>query len=131
MVFSDWKRERFIRRILVKLSRQRVRGILQPGNVWVVEKAVRSGKGVDEALRTCHLRGWIEPLVNALPQGELTEKGELPEGDIFNRVGPVYRLTEAGWHVIRQTHYWVVATFLVAAATFVTTILAVIIALNR
>ena len=124
MTFSDWKRERFIRRTLAKLSRQRVRGILQPGNVWVVEKAVGGGKGVDEALRTCHLRGWVEPLADAIPTGRLTERGELPEGDVFSQLSPVYRLTEAGWHVIRQTHHWVMATFFVALAALVTAILA-------
>jgi len=129
MILSEWKRERFIRQTLVRLSRQRVGLVLQPGNVWVVENAVGSGGAVDEALRTCHLRGWVEPLADAVPSGKLTEEGELPEGDIFDKVGTVYRLTEAGWHVIRQTHYWVMATFIVAAATLVTAIIGVFVSL--
>ena len=37
---SDYGRERLIKKTLLRLSRQRVVGILQPGDAWVVENAV-------------------------------------------------------------------------------------------
>ena len=51
--------ERQVRQTLRRLARQRVAFILQPENVWVVERAVSEdeGKDVAAALRTCQLRG--------------------------------------------------------------------------
>jgi len=95
MGFINWKREWFIRKVLRKLSRQRVSLILQPGNVWVIEKSVGEEEQVDEALRTCYLRGWVEPIEKAIPHGKLTSNGKLPEGYIFTESKPIYRLTEA------------------------------------
>jgi hypothetical protein len=72
-MLTDWKREHFIRSVLKKLSRQRVAVLLQPGDVWVIEKAVNvDDDDVKEALRTCHMRGWVEPLSNSVPRGALT-----------------------------------------------------------
>ncbi len=127
MNFLDWKRERFIRKTLRKLSGQRVGLILQPGNIWVIEKSVPREDKVDEALRTCHLRGWVEPIVNAIPQGSLTQDGNIPES--MSDIGPVYRLTEAGWSAIKRTHDWVVVTCLIAFAALVGTIISLIIKL--
>jgi hypothetical protein len=110
-MLTNWKREQFIRSVLRKLSNQRVGLILQPGNVWVIEKAVGDGDGVEEALRTCHMRGWTEPLANSVPKGALTPAGTLPAMDkMFSGHGPMYRLTDAGWNVIHRTHELVVMT---------------------
>lgn len=125
------KNERFIRKVLKSLSRQRVALILQPGNVFVVEKVPASQPGFEEALRTCHMRGWIETICNAIPKGKLTEDGRLPEGDLVTEIGPYYRLTEAGWAVIRQTHLWVVTTCLIALATLIGTICGLWITLSK
>ena len=119
MSFLDWQRERFIRKTLRKLSRQRVVGIAQPGNVWVIEKSPPKGKKLDAALRTCHIRGWIEILVNAVPKGQLTKEGELPDGKIFDEVGPIYRLTDSGWNAINRTHDWGIVTCMIAWATLI------------
>jgi len=120
-LLEHWRRERQIRGTLRAISRQRVALILQPGNVWVVERAPSEGaEGVAEALRTCHLRGWVDVLSQAVPSACLRTDGSLParpEG-----VAPVYRVTEAGWHQLRRTYTWVLLTFVVAAATLVLTV---------
>ena len=128
-MFDAWHHERFIRKTLRRLSQQRVALILQPGNVWVVEKAVSEGEGeeVAAALRTCNLRGWVEVHSDAVPHGSLTPEGKLPEGPLTSGVAPVYKLTEAGWNVIHRSHEWVVATFIVVTITLVATILGIFI----
>ncbi|MBL7125102.1 MAG: hypothetical protein ISS51_03285 [Dehalococcoidales bacterium] len=128
-MLDEWHRERFIRKTLRRLSRQRVALILQPGNVWVIEKAVSEGESekVVAALRTCNLRGWVEVHSDAVPCGELTPEGKLPEGFPMSGVAPVYKLTEAGWNVIHRSHEWVVATFVVVAITLIATILGIFI----
>lgn len=98
------RREFAIYRTLKAVSRQRVALILQPGNFWVIEKAIPHDEETEANLRTCHLRGWVEPIENAIPRGNLTEDGRLPEGDLFSTVGPLYRLTESGWNAIHRTH---------------------------
>jgi hypothetical protein len=125
------KKERFIRKVLKSISKQRVALILQPGNVFVIEKAPASEPGIEEALRTCHIRGWVEPICNAIPKGKLTKNGRLPDGDLFTEIGPYYRLTEAGWSIIRRTHLWVVTTCLIALATLIGTICGLWIMLSK
>jgi hypothetical protein len=131
MLLCDWNRERFIRKVLKSVSKQRVALILQPGNVFVIEKAPASQPGIEEALRTCHIRGWVEPICNAIPKGKLTKNGRLPDGDLFTEIGPYYRLTEAGWSIIRRTHLWVVTTCLIALATLIGTICGLWIMLSK
>ena len=128
-MFDEWRRERFIRKTLRRLSQQRVALILQPGNVLVVEKAVMvdEDEGVMAALQTCNLRGWVEVLSNAVPHGKLTPEGKLPAGFPMSGVTPLYRLTEAGWSVIHRSHEWVVATFVIVAITLIATILSIFI----
>jgi hypothetical protein len=128
-MFDEWHRERFIRKTLRRLSKQRVVGVLQPGNIWVIEKAVSEDEGdkVVAALRTCNLRGWVEIHTGAIPHGKLTPDGKLPEGLPMSGIAPIYKLTEAGWNVIHRSHEWVVATFVVVAITLVATILGIFI----
>jgi hypothetical protein len=45
--------------------------VLQPGNVWVIEKAVPDNLETDADLKTCYMRGWVEPLENSVPKGRL------------------------------------------------------------
>lgn len=98
------KREYSIYRTLKALSKQRVALILQPGNVWVIEKAIPNSETKEENLRTCHLRGWVEPIENAIPKGKLAPDGSLPSDDIFTEQAPLYRLTDSGWNAIHRTH---------------------------
>ena len=120
---THWKRERRIRIALKSLTRQRVVMILQPGNVMVIEQAPRDTPETHEAIETCRLRGWAEPVWDAMRQGNLTAEGKLPEGELYNKVAPVFRPTEAGWHVIRRTNFWIVLTCAVAFLTLVATLL--------
>jgi len=124
-MFDEWHRERFIRKTLRRLSQQRVVGILQPGNVWVIEKSIDEGDKVVAALHTCNLRGWVEVLTNAVPRYKLTPEGKLPQDFRISDVAPMYKLTEAGWNVIHRSHEWVVATFVVATAALIATILGI------
>lgn len=121
MGFEDFQREHRIRGVLRALARQRVAVLLQPGDVWVIEKAPKRFHGFEEALRTCHLRGWVDPIANAVPTGSLTPDGRLPEGPPFT-AKPVYRLTASGWSVLNRTQAWVFATLIIAAATLFATI---------
>ena len=98
------KREYSIYQTLKALSKQRVALILQPGNVWVIEKSIPDSVEKKENLRTCHLRGWVEPIENAIPKGKLEPDGSLPSGDIFTEQVPLYRLTDSGWNAIHRTH---------------------------
>ena len=97
-------KEYSIRKTLKTLSKQRVALILQPGNVWVIEKSVGDDEKTEVNLRTCHIRGWIEPIENAIPKGDLTPDGKLPEGYLFTKHGPLYRLTDSGWNAIHRSH---------------------------
>lgn len=120
MALISWKRERFIRKTLKRLARQRVGLILQPGNVWVVEQSVTEAEEwVAEALRTLYLRGWVEIVSDAVPQAEIGPDGQLPDAASPQGVAPIYRLTEAGWSQIRRTHMWVLLTFAAALASLI------------
>ena len=125
------KRERFIRKVLKNVSKQRVALILQPGNVFVIEQSPAPELGLEEALRTCHMRGWLEPICNAIPKGKLTKDLRLPEGNLVTEIGPFYRLTEAGWYTIRRTHLWIVTTCAIAFATLIGTICGIWIMLSK
>ena len=117
MAFDNFKRELRIRRALRALARQRVAVILQPGSVWVVEKAPTGIPHFDVSICTCILRGWVSILHEAIPNAELGSDGYLPTGPMFTVKAPVYRLTEAGWLAIHRSHSWVVSTFFVGLAT--------------
>ena len=121
-MFVDIQREHFIRGVLRKLARQRVAVVLQPGNVWVVERAVEDTGETDAALKTCHMRGCIEPLENAIPKGKLTPDGKLPE-KLLQRTGPVYKLTSAGWSVIYRSNQLALIALLISAMSFLLSVL--------
>jgi len=98
------RREYSIYRTLKALSKQRVALIVRPGNVWVIEKAQPDLEEKEENLRTCHLRGWVEPIKNAIPKGNLNPDGSLPSGELFTEQAPLYRLTDSGWNAIHRTN---------------------------
>ena len=117
------RREWSIYRTLKGLSRQRVALILQPGNVWVIEKALKETEETAANLRTCHLRGWVEPLENAVAQGSLTPEGNLPDQKLFTHVGPIYRLTDSGWAAIHRTHVLILLSTFLALITLIVSLL--------
>ena len=115
--------EKFIKKILKKLSKQRVAMILQPGNVYVIEYAVEDdNENVVCALYTCHMRGWIEP-INAIPKQKLTEDGKLPNHN-GQYLGKTYRLTDCGWNKINNIHIFIVGTFFIAILTLLFSVFA-------
>jgi len=93
-----------IYRVLRRLAKQRVTIVLQPGNVWVIERAVPDDEETDALLKTCFMRGWVEPLENSVPKGRLNPNGTLPDGDIFRSSGPLWKLTDSGWAAINRSH---------------------------
>jgi hypothetical protein len=112
-------RERLIRKALRGLARQRVAAILQPGGVWVVERAPIF-EGLDEAVATCRLRGWVALIEDAIPHAWLPPSLDLPD-PLFTETRAVYALTEAGWAVLHRTRTWIIATFAVAFAALIAT----------
>jgi hypothetical protein len=93
-----------IYRILRHLSKQKVGLVLQPGNVWVIEYAVPDNEETDLLLKTCYMRGWVEPLENSIPKGKLQPDGFLPNGPLFHTHGPIWKLTDSGWSAINRSH---------------------------
>jgi hypothetical protein len=115
MSLVDLKREWRIRWVLRRLAKQRVGFVVQPGNVWVVEKAVEDNEETDAALKTCYMRGWVEPLANSVPKGKLKEDGSLPDGALFESSGPIWKLTDSGWAAINRAHEWTLVGILIGA----------------
>lgn len=72
-----------IHRTLRGLAKQRVAMVLQPGNVWVIERALKDTEETDALLKTCYMRGWVEPLEKSIPRGQLNQDGSLPMGELF------------------------------------------------
>jgi hypothetical protein len=125
MAFEDLRRERRIRVALRGLAGQRVAAVLQPGNVLVVERSPPRTDGTDEAYKTCELRGWIEVLHDAVPSGSLGPNERIVYDELYSSEAPIYRVTEAGWTVINRVQVWSLATFAVATASLVASILSV------
>lgn len=109
-VAYSWK----IYRILRRLAKQRVGLVLQPGNVWVIEYSVPDDDESDALLKTCYMRGWVEPLENSIPKGKLQPDGTLPKGPMFQSQGPVWKLTDSGWSAINRSHQLAILTLFVA-----------------
>lgn len=122
-IFTD-KREKKVYEVLEDLSQQRVAIIRQPGDVWVIENSVsEKNEGVAEALRTCHLRGWVEVVEDAVPEKQLNQDGTISDEPARN--APFYRLTEAGWNVINRTYTLQLSTFIIVFLTFIISLIGV------
>jgi hypothetical protein len=121
-MLDEWKRERQIRKVLSGLARQRVAMILQPQGVWVIERALQRNEDTEAALMTCHMRGWVEPLHDGMPTGDLTPEMKLPSGPLFTRTQTVFRLTEGGWSALNRAHAWTVAGIVIAILSLLATI---------
>lgn len=112
---DDLRRERKVRKVLRQLARQRVALVLQPGNIWVIEKAVDDDDEADAALKTCLMRGWVDALENSVPKGKLNRDGSLPEGSLADSEGPLWKLTDSGWAAINRAHEWKLIGVLIGA----------------
>lgn len=122
----DFTTERRIRLLLRRLSRQRVAMVLQPGGVWVVEKAVEGGREVEADLNTCFMRGWIEPLANAVPTGKLTSPTSMPA---MSGRTTIWKLNDSGWYVINRSQLWIMAGLLVAGLSLLVAAVALVVTL--
>jgi hypothetical protein len=123
--------EKLIRSTLKRLARQRIAMVLQPGNVWVIESAVEDdNEDVDAALKTAYLRGWVEPIENAVPKGKLTPDGRLPTENLFQSSGPLWRMTDAGWAVINRRQGWTLFAILIALLSFAVSVGSLVISLK-
>ena len=117
-MFETYKRERNVRKALKALARQRVAMVLPDGGL-VIELCPPRADWFDEAVRTAHLRGWVEVLHHSIPNGQLTFVGNQPRFPDALTAQTMYRLTEGGWTIIRRSHGWVIATFAVAVISLV------------
>src|SRR5690348_971138 len=93
--------ERTVRRTLRQIARQRVRMVLQPGGFWVVDRAAPEHKDKQAALLTCYMRGWVEPLENAIPTKQIDFENPLDMRGA--ELETQYRLTSAGWSIIHRS----------------------------
>ena len=100
------KREYSIFKTLKYLSKQRVALILQPGSVWVIEKAIPETEENLENIQTCRMRGWVEILIESIPVEDLNSDGSLPNNGLTKKQ-PIYKLTDSGWNAIHRTHVMV------------------------
>jgi hypothetical protein len=118
--------ERAIRHTLKRLSRQRVALVLQPGNVWVIENAVEDNEQTDAELKTSFMRGWVKPIVNAIPRGTLLPDGSLPSGNLFQGLAPLWQLTEGGWSVVNRSNWWAQFAILISLLSFTVSVFSLV-----
>jgi hypothetical protein len=112
------------------LAQQEVTLVLQPGNVWCIEKAVEDDERTDAALKTAYIRGWVEPIENAVPKGRLQPDSRLPPGEIFQTAGPLWRLTESGWAVINRSRWWELFAITVSVLSFAVSVISLVLSLK-
>lgn len=120
-MFDEWKRERQVRQVLRGIARQRVALVAQPGNLWVIERALQRNGDVEAALATCEMRGWVETLFEELPTNTLTPDGRVRPGPLFARTENHFKLTEGGWAVINRAHLWTMIGVLLAGLSLIAT----------
>ncbi len=130
-MFDSFKRERNVRRALQAIAKQRVAMVLQPGNVLVVENSPIHTESFDIAVRTAHIRGWVEVLWDGLPSGQVETVGSQLRVPTQMTPKTHYRLTEGGWSVIHGTHAWTVSTFVVSLLALIASVLATVLVLPK
>ena len=107
--------ERTVGRTLRKLAKQRIRMVLEPGNYWVIDRAITHDDDTQAALLICQMRGWVEPLQHAVPSAQLSPSGGLPPNFGFDKVQTLYRLTSAGWSVLHRSDLIATCALLISA----------------
>jgi hypothetical protein len=108
-----------IRSTLRQLAKQRVRVVLPPENYWIVDRAIEKDADTNAALATCFMRGWVEPLENAVPSTQLSPDGRLPPNFRFEGKEMIYRLTSAGWSAIHRSNTIAMCALLISAMSFI------------
>jgi len=96
-------KEYSIRRTLKQLARQRVARVHNPGNYWIIEKAMPKTKKNEANLQTCLMRGWVKLLHESVPTRKLGKNLEIDDSksECYEHV---YGLTESGWNVIHRNY---------------------------
>ena len=130
-MFEDFRRERDVRRTLRAIARQRVALVLQPGNVIVVEHSPPNEEWFDLAVRTCHIRGWVDVLHDSIPSGTVRIEGNRTLLPDVMKPKTIYRLTEGGWAVIHRSHAWIIATFVISMLSLTAGVVSVVVALAK
>lgn len=110
--YTNYKREKNIRKVLKSLTKQRISMIL-PNNIWVIEN-VSKLPFKEEALKTCLIRGWVEIIEEAVPSGDLSLDHHIKSQQTFSHHEPIYRITDAGWAIVNRTHSWIIGTFFIS-----------------
>ena len=126
-MLETFRREHRVRKTLHAIARQRVAMVLYPGNVLVVEQSPPDEEWFDLAVRTCHIRGWVDVLHDSLPSGRLRYDGNQPVLPQEMKPKTIYRLTEGGWAVIHGSHAWLIATFVVSLLSLAAGIVSVVV----
>lgn len=98
--------------------------VLEPGNVWVIEKAMPRTEENIENLQTCLMRGWVEVLHESVPMGQVNDDGAIHclNGQPVMKDEHIYRLTDGGWNAIYRTHVLTVLSILTTIVSIAITI---------
>jgi len=93
-----------IHRLLRKFAKQRITVVHKEQNVWLIEYAVKHTDENSNLLRTCYMRGWIEPMQESVGFGEVNDDGTLVGDQLYNRIDTMWKLTDSGWGAINRNH---------------------------
>lgn len=97
------KQEYSIWKTLNAISSQRVERVLDPDGIQVISGAPAADEKQLRNIQTCLMRGWIEPLENAMPIESVPDDDQ-PDGAQPEGTYPLYRLTESGWTSIYRSY---------------------------
>ncbi|HHC6471119.1 TPA: hypothetical protein ACN359_004547 [Vibrio parahaemolyticus] len=103
-MFGDFIYEFKMHRVLKKVARQRVAMILQPGNVPVIERAIRRDEETKTFLLTAQIRGWVDVLHDNMPTGKVDSNGNMMSDPALTSKETHWKLTDSGWAVIQRRH---------------------------
>lgn len=113
-MFTHLKREYSIYKTLTCISKQRVVLFLQPGNAWVIEKALPDADQNQANIRTCMIRGWVDLLRESIPSTNIDNNYDLSKALDLNRKEDIYKLTDSGWNAIHRTHVITLLSIIIA-----------------
>jgi len=109
--------------VLLSIRRQQVISLDANRNAWIVRD---EPSAVDDALKTCQLRAWIESIPQMAIEKNVADDLARPKVRIA-----LYRLTDSGWNAIYFIHRWVEFTFFIALVTLFATIVGIVVSTHR
>ncbi len=113
-MFTHLKREYSIYKTLSRISKQRVVSVFQPGNAWVIEKALPDTEQNQANIGTCMIRGWVDILHESIPTTDIGNDYGLSKGLESNNNKDIYKLTDSGWNAIHRTHVITLLSIIIA-----------------